>query len=244
MSQKSILRYQLIFRFLLRLKSVEQDLLDLWTDQKAYPWVGSYKSDTLTIGRGGGDRSATPTLSGFRSATPVVRSTTPVSRPPSSLTHASGIPIPPSPAPTHTESIFSELSRWKMRVIILRSRMLSFIQSILSYATFEVVEPKWRELEVKLGKVNTGEPHTLVLKLHLIRKICSGSTSQGSCRLLGYVSESLFIIKWQDSSCEQAFRLWLPPISPLTSHMLRDEGGILRTQYMSATGSVFRQDDE
>lgn len=33
--------------------------------------------------------------------------------------------------------------------------MLSFVQQILSFATFEVLEPNWRALEVKLAKVTT-----------------------------------------------------------------------------------------
>ncbi|KAJ3982332.1 Spc98 family-domain-containing protein [Lentinula detonsa] len=40
-------------------------------------------------------------------------------------------------------------------VFLLRTRMLSFIQQILSFATFEVLEPNWRAFEGKLDKVGT-----------------------------------------------------------------------------------------
>jgi gamma-tubulin complex component 2 len=33
--------------------------------------------------------------------------------------------------------------------------MLSFVQQILAFATFEVLEPNWRALETKLAKVTT-----------------------------------------------------------------------------------------
>jgi len=33
--------------------------------------------------------------------------------------------------------------------------MLSFVQQILAFATFEVLEPNWHALEVKLEKVTT-----------------------------------------------------------------------------------------
>ena len=48
-----------------------------------------------------------------------------------------------------------EFERWRSRVFLLRARMLSFVQQILAFATFEVLEPNWRELERKLEKVQT-----------------------------------------------------------------------------------------
>jgi gamma-tubulin complex component 2 len=33
--------------------------------------------------------------------------------------------------------------------------MLAFVQQILAFATVEVLEPNWRKLEAKLGKVTT-----------------------------------------------------------------------------------------
>lgn len=33
--------------------------------------------------------------------------------------------------------------------------MLAFVQQILAFVTFEVLEPNWRNLEVKLAKVTT-----------------------------------------------------------------------------------------
>ena len=40
-SRKTILRYQLLFRFLLHLKHVEQSLMTMWTDHKSKAWKDS-----------------------------------------------------------------------------------------------------------------------------------------------------------------------------------------------------------
>lgn len=48
-----------------------------------------------------------------------------------------------------------EFHDWRLRVSLLRARMLSFVQQILAFATFEVLEPHWRALETKLEKVGT-----------------------------------------------------------------------------------------
>lgn len=93
-SRKTILRYQLLFRFLLHLKHVEQSLSAMWIEQKTAPWR--------------------------------------------------------RPVPNHPE-----FGRWRLRVCLLRARMLSFVQQILAFATFEVLEPNWRRLEGKLGEVTT-----------------------------------------------------------------------------------------
>lgn len=38
---------------------------------------------------------------------------------------------------------------------LLRARMLAFIQQVLAFITFEVLEPNWHSLEAKLEKVTT-----------------------------------------------------------------------------------------
>lgn len=93
-SRKTILRYQLLFRFLLHLKHVEQSLSSMWIEQKTSPWR--------------------------------------------------------KPMPHHPE-----FTKWRLRVCLLRARMLSFVQQILAFTTFEVLEPNWRALELKLDKVTT-----------------------------------------------------------------------------------------
>jgi gamma-tubulin complex component 2 len=93
-SRKTILRYQLLFRFLLHLKHVEQSLSAMWIEQKTTPWR--------------------------------------------------------RPMPHHPE-----FNKWRLRVCLLRARMLSFVQQILAFTTFEVLEPNWRTLENKLDKVTT-----------------------------------------------------------------------------------------
>ncbi|KAH9830213.1 Spc98 family-domain-containing protein [Rhodofomes roseus] len=106
-SRKTILRYQLIFRFLLHLKHVEQSLSSMWIEHKTTPWRAP--------------------------------------------THPPGAAAP-SPADWQTD-----FQNWRKRVFLLRARMLAFVQQILAFATFEVLEPNWRKLEGKLeaGKVET-----------------------------------------------------------------------------------------
>lgn len=55
------------------------------------------------------------------------------------------------------------LEAWKSRVYALRQRMLVFVQQLLYFITSEVLEPRWRNLEVKLSKVSTVDQ---VLKYH------------------------------------------------------------------------------
>jgi len=93
-SRKTILRYQLLFRFLLHLKHVEQSLSSMWIEQKTVPWRRSLRHHP-------------------------------------------------------------DFERWRLRVCLLRARMLAFVQQILSFSTFEVLEPNWRSLEAKLEKVKT-----------------------------------------------------------------------------------------
>ena len=93
-SRKTILRYQLLFRFLLHLKHVEQSLSSMWIEQKSPTWRRS--------------------------------------------------------VPNHPD-----FDKWRLRVFLLRARMLSFVQQILAFTTFEVLEPNWRVLEAKLAKVTT-----------------------------------------------------------------------------------------
>ncbi|KAF7323238.1 Spindle pole body component [Mycena chlorophos] len=93
-SRKTLLRYQLLFRFLFHLKHVEQSLSAMWIEQKTSTW-----------------RTAVP----------------------------------------H----YQDLEDWRRRVFLLRARMLTFVQQILAFATFEVLEPHWRALEAKLDKVTT-----------------------------------------------------------------------------------------
>ncbi|KAJ8596832.1 hypothetical protein M405DRAFT_725573 [Rhizopogon salebrosus TDB-379] len=93
-SRKTILRYQLLFRFLLHLKHVEQSLASMWIEQKTSPWK--------------------------------------------------------RPVPNHPE-----FEQWRLRVALLRARMLAFVQQILAFTTFEVLEPNWRALEAKLANVTT-----------------------------------------------------------------------------------------
>ena len=113
-SRKTILRYQLIFRFLLHLKHVEQSLSTMWIEHKTAPWR----------------RATRPRAAG--------------------TDHGRQTPQPP-------KDWHSEFENWRKRVFLLRARMLAFVQQILAFTTFEVLEPNWRKLEGKLegGKVET-----------------------------------------------------------------------------------------
>ncbi|KAG7095179.1 hypothetical protein E1B28_005958 [Marasmius oreades] len=51
--------------------------------------------------------------------------------------------------------VHTDFNKWRLRVFLLRAKMLSFVQQILSFATSEVLEPNWRTLEAKLDKVTT-----------------------------------------------------------------------------------------
>jgi gamma-tubulin complex component 2 len=47
------------------------------------------------------------------------------------------------------------LQQWKMRIMKLRHRILFFVQQVLAFMTEEVLEPNWRDLEVKMEKAKT-----------------------------------------------------------------------------------------
>ncbi|EIW56156.1 uncharacterized protein TRAVEDRAFT_60139 [Trametes versicolor FP-101664 SS1] len=117
-SRKTILRYQLIFRFLLHLKHVEQSLSSMWIEHKTAAW----RRPTRPRGTGPDAGRQTPQAP------------------------------PPAQKDWH-----SEFENWRKRVFLLRARMLAFVQQILAFTTFEVLEPNWRKLEGKLeaGKVET-----------------------------------------------------------------------------------------
>jgi gamma-tubulin complex component 2 len=47
------------------------------------------------------------------------------------------------------------LQQWKMRILRLRHRILFFVQQVIAFMTEEVLEPNWRDLEVKMEKAKT-----------------------------------------------------------------------------------------
>ncbi|KAH7912889.1 Spc98 family-domain-containing protein [Hygrophoropsis aurantiaca] len=127
-SRKTVLRYQLIFRFLLHLKHVEQSLTTMWIEQKSAPWR--------------------------------------------------------RPVPQHPE-----FEQWRLRVALLRARMLAFVQQILAFTTFEVLEPNWRTLEAKLAKVTTVDQ---LLRDHVdFLDTCLKECMLTSSKLLGAYSKMI-----------------------------------------------------
>ncbi|CAL1710645.1 unnamed protein product [Somion occarium] len=131
-SRKTILRYQLIFRFLLHLKHAERSLSTMWIEHTTLTWRKPLKLPTPR-----------PSLS------------RPPSRPPS-RPGSSAASHPPTPQPPENDWR-TDLENWRKRVFLLRARMLACVQQMLAFATFEVLEPNWRKLEGKLeaGKVET-----------------------------------------------------------------------------------------
>ncbi len=93
-SRSTLMRYQIIFRFLLHLKHIERTLSLMWMDQKQHIWR--------------------------------------------------------CPLPTH-----EDLDKWRKSLFILRTRMLVFVQQILSFAALDVLEPNWKKFEDRLRGVRT-----------------------------------------------------------------------------------------
>ncbi|KZS97042.1 gamma-tubulin complex, DGRIP84/SPC97 component [Sistotremastrum niveocremeum HHB9708] len=93
-SRSTLLRYQIIFRFLLHLRHVERSLSSMWIDQKGSVWRQPLHSTT-------------------------------------------------------------DLGKWRGRVLLLRTRMNVFIQQILAFAAFDILEPSWRAFHERLKTVTT-----------------------------------------------------------------------------------------
>ncbi|KAG8733562.1 hypothetical protein FRC10_012286, partial [Ceratobasidium sp. 414] len=149
-SRKTILRYQLLFRFLLHLKHVEQMLGGMWVEQM----LGAWRRPVTARPAGPESRSVSRAESraSHHSGPPSAHPTNPGAQ--SSLPNT--VPNPNHPHSSHyPTSLHADFERWRRRVFLLRARMLAFIQQILAFATFEVLEPNWRALEKRLERVVT-----------------------------------------------------------------------------------------
>ncbi|CUA73283.1 Spindle pole body component alp4 [Rhizoctonia solani] len=150
-SRKTILRYQLLFRFLLHLKHVEQMLGGMWVEQM----LGAWRHPVIT--RAG---SALESRSVSRAESRASHHSGPSSAHPNNPGAQSSLPST-IPNPNHPHSshyptpLHADFERWRRRVFLLRARMLSFVQQILAFATFEVLEPNWKALEKRLERVST-----------------------------------------------------------------------------------------
>ncbi|KAG9081419.1 hypothetical protein FRC06_005589 [Ceratobasidium sp. 370] len=149
-SRKTILRYQLLFRFLLHLKHVEQMLGGMWVEQM----LGAWRRPVTSRPAGPESRSVS------RAESRASHHSGPPSAHPSNPGAQSGLPNT-VPNPNHPHSshystpLHADFERWRRRVFLLRARMLAFVQQILAFATFEVLEPNWRALEKRLERVMT-----------------------------------------------------------------------------------------
>lgn len=129
-SRKTIVRYQLIFRFLLHLRCVEQSLLAMWCDQTSGMWRSSAHTPSP---------SSTSTLNGNATG----------SRPGSGRTTPKD--SNPSAKSTRGTQVYPELAQWRRAVFVLRARMLALVQHLIAFVTYQVLEPNWRRLENALG---------------------------------------------------------------------------------------------
>ncbi|MCO5599830.1 hypothetical protein L7F22_053937 [Adiantum nelumboides] len=59
------------------------------------------------------------------------------------------------PAWRKMEKGHPQLQKWKMRIFHLRHRILFFVQQVIAFMTAEVIEPNWRDLEVKMERATT-----------------------------------------------------------------------------------------
>ena len=102
-----------------------------------------------------------------------------------------------------------ELEKWRLRVFLLRARMLAFVQQILAFVTFEVLEPNWRNLEVKLAKVTTVDQ---LLRDHSdFLDTCLKESMLTSARLLSvrkHLSSPIDLDRW-------CLPTWLPRLIPV-----------------------------
>ncbi|KAG9084908.1 hypothetical protein FS749_004838 [Ceratobasidium sp. UAMH 11750] len=149
-SRKTILRYQLLFRFLLHLKHVEQMLGGMWVEQM----LGAWRRPVTARPAGPESRSVSRAESraSHHSGPPSGHPNNPGAQ--SSLPNT--IPNPTHPHSSHYPTpLHADFERWRRRVFLLRARMLAFVQQILAFATFEVLEPNWRALEKRLERVVT-----------------------------------------------------------------------------------------
>ncbi|CCO34904.1 Spindle pole body component alp4 AltName: Full=Altered polarity protein 4 [Rhizoctonia solani AG-1 IB] len=148
-SRKTILRYQLLFRFLLHLKHVEQMLGGMWVEQM----LGAWRHPVITrAGSGLESRSVSRSESraSHHSGPPSAHPNNPQNTLPSTIPNPNHPHTPHYPTPLH-----ADFERWRRRVFLLRARMLAFVQQILAFATFEVLEPNWKALEKRLERVST-----------------------------------------------------------------------------------------
>ncbi|KAF8686478.1 Spc97 / Spc98 family [Rhizoctonia solani] len=150
-SRKTILRYQLLFRFLLHLKHVEQMLGGMWVEQM----LGAWRHPVITRA-GSGLESRSVSRSESRASHHSGPSSAHPNNPGAQSSLPNTIPNPNHPHTSHyPTALHADFERWRRRVFLLRARMLAFVQQILAFATFEVLEPNWKALEKRLERVST-----------------------------------------------------------------------------------------
>lgn len=180
-SRKTILRYQLIFRLLFQLRVLEQALLSMWSDQNSAAWrtpsFASSPSDSTTNGNANTSKPRNGRMTPRETSRPRNR--------------------------TQGESIYPELAQWRRSVFLLRARMLAFVQQVLAFITYQVLEPNWRRLENALG-IGNGRGKVLTVDALLRAHVDFLDTCLKECML---TSERLIKV----STLTQPFFPWTSP---------------------------------
>jgi hypothetical protein len=138
LSRKALLRYQLLFRFLLHLRHVEGALGAMWIEHKAGPWRASLPGE-FSSGSRPGSRPRTPGADGGGGG---------------------GGGGTPKGGPGSA----ADLGMWRLRVCVLRARMLAFVQHVGAFAALDVLGPAGRALDARLTRVRTVDE---LLALHV-----------------------------------------------------------------------------
>lgn len=206
-SRKTIVQYQFIFRLLWHLRVVEQALLSMWCDQKGGAWRSSSASSIPTS-----------------ASTPNLGTQTIPSRPGSGRTTPKETSRPASRQHQDAKD-YPELVQWRRAVFVLRSRMLAFVQQLLAFVTYQVLEPNWQRLEKALGlgggrgKVATVDA---LLRAHEdFLDTCLKECMLTSSRLIKVCFAYIFTLASDLICCPQAFEKIMTTCSTFAAYSSR-----------------------
>lgn len=139
LNKKSMTKYQLLFRHLFYCKHVERLLCSSWLDQKySCPSTRTTHSSPSKLS----NQENTPF---HKESNGKSDSKVRIGEKEKSLVEIR----------KDSRILSPQLRSIQSQINALRMRMLTFVQQLLYYACFEVLEPNWRALEVSLQKVDT-----------------------------------------------------------------------------------------
>ncbi|KAJ3166572.1 Gamma-tubulin complex component 2, partial [Irineochytrium annulatum] len=146
LNRKIMTKYQLLFRHLLHCKNVERLLGSAWMDQIKFRTV----RDALRRLR---VKTTTASSRPRRASAPG-----PGSRSASVTKDKEQEPAATVENPFLEETVAAEAAEeaaFILRMSVVRARMLHFIQQLLHFLCYEVIEPNWQRMEAALAKVTT-----------------------------------------------------------------------------------------